>query len=267
MKPIDTKQPLVSVIIPTYNHGRFIGEAIESVLNQTYPNFEIIIIDNYSEDNTEEVVTSYQDDRIKYLKFKNHGIIAASRNHGIKRARGDFIAFLDSDDIWLPHKIEKQINLFEIWNETAMAYTRFKIIEGDKISNIVFPKTGRYKSGNIFKSLYLWSFIACSSVMVKKSILDQIGCFDIIPELIGIEDADLWLRIALKHTIKCPDTSPLLLYRIHPQSFSQGYVRKMRRFLIIVKRYKKYAGNYAFCKSVLLAMAHISRQKVIGRVL
>ena len=83
---INTKQPLVSVIMPTHNHARFIGEAIDSVLNQTYKNFELIIIDNYSEDNKEKIVSSYKDDRIKYLKFKNNGIIATSRNYGIKHS-------------------------------------------------------------------------------------------------------------------------------------------------------------------------------------
>ncbi|MBA7530747.1 UDP-Glc:alpha-D-GlcNAc-diphosphoundecaprenol beta-1,3-glucosyltransferase WfgD [subsurface metagenome] len=105
---INTKQPLISVVMPTYNHGRFIGDAINSVLNQTYRNLELIIIDNFSEDNTEKIVTSYKDDRIKYLKFKNNGVIASSRNYGIKHSRGEYIAFLDSDDVWLPEKLEKQ---------------------------------------------------------------------------------------------------------------------------------------------------------------
>src|SRR3989304_8476363 len=105
MKPENMKQPLVSVIMPTYNHARFIGEAIGSVLNQTYPNLELIIIDNYSEDNTEEIVSSYKNQRVKYFKFRNHGVIAASRNYGMRHAQGDYIAFLDSDDLWEPTKI------------------------------------------------------------------------------------------------------------------------------------------------------------------
>ena len=249
--------------MPTYNHGRFIGDAINSVLNQTYKNFELITIDNYSKDDTEKIATSYKDDRIKYLKFRNNGIIAASRNYVIRHSRGESIAFLHSDDIWLPEKLEKQIRVFQISNETAMLYTRFKTIEGDVISNRIFPENGKYKSGNIFKSLYLRSFIACSSVVVKRNVLDQVGLFDTDPNLIAIEDTDLWLRIALKYIIKCTDDLPLLIYRIQSQRISQGFKQKSKRSLIIRIRYKKYAGNYLFCMAVLLKIADIIKQKLI----
>ncbi|GAG97709.1 unnamed protein product, partial [marine sediment metagenome] len=131
-------------------------------------------------------------------------------------SKGEYIAFCDDDDIWLPEKLEKQIKVFQISNETAMVYTRFRTIEEDIISNRIFPKNGKYKSGDIFKALYIWRFIACSSVMDKRSVLDQVGLFDTDPDLIAIEDTDLWLRIALKHIIKCTDNSPLFLYRIQP---------------------------------------------------
>ncbi len=265
MKEVDTntKQPLVSVIMPTYNHDRFIGDAIDSVLNQTYKNFELIIIDNYSKDDTEKIVASYKDDRVKYLKFKNNGVIAASRNYGIKHSRGEYIAFLDSDDMWLPEKLEKQIKVFQDSNETSMLYTRFKTIEGDIISNKIFPKNGKYKSGNIFKSLYRRSFIACSSVMVRRRVLGQVGLFDTDPNLIAIEDTDLWLRIALKYIIKCTDDLPLLIYRMQSQRISQGIEQKSRRFLIITKRYKKYAGTYLFWMSVMLKLTCTIKQKLI----
>ena len=265
MKSPNSDKPLVSVIMPTYNHANYICKAIQSVLKQTYQNLELIIIDNYSEDDTEKIVASHEDDRIIYLKFSNNGIIAASRNNGIKYSHGDYIAFLDSDDIWLPEKLEKQTKLFQISNETAMVYTRYKTIKEGTISSNIFPKNDRYKSGNIFESLYLRSFVACSSVMVKRCVLDQIGLFDTDPDLIAIEDADLWLRIALKHVIKCTGSSPLFLYRIQPGGISQGHVQRMRRSLIISKRYKKYAGNCLFWKSVFLNLAYNCRKKLIGK--
>lgn len=122
MNLIDTKGPLVSIIMPTYNHARFIGEGIESVLNQTYKNFELIIIDNFSEDNTEEIVASYKDDRIKYLKFRNNGSTGVSRNYGIRHAKGEYIAFLDSDDFWLPEKLEEQVAVLRAYPQVAMVY-------------------------------------------------------------------------------------------------------------------------------------------------
>jgi len=260
MRSTNSEQPLVSVIMPTYNHARFIGEAIDSVLNQTYKNLELIIIDNYSEDSTEKIVASYKDDRIVYLKFRNNGIIAASRNHGIRHSHGDYIAFLDSDDIWLSEKLGKGIRVLESSKDTGMVYTRFLTIEGNTVSERVLPKKGKYENGYIFKSLYVRPFIACSSVIIKKSIVNHVGLFDTSRELIAVEDADLWLRIALKYKIKCTDKLPFLLYRIQTQGISHGHVQKLRRSLKLKRRYKKFVSNYLFCKSTILTLGHTSKE-------
>ena len=255
------------MIMPTYNHAKFIGKAIESVLNQTYKDIELIIIDNYSKDDTEKIVTSYKDNRISYLKFRNNGVIAASRNYGIKYSQGDYIAFLDSDDLWLPEKLEKQVGLLKRTNEIAMVYTRYKIIKEGIISSKIFPKEGKCKSGNIFKSLYLRPFIACSSVMVKRSVLAQVGFFSADPDLIAIEDTDLWLRISLKYRIKCTNGLFLIFYRIHSKSVSQGYIQNVRRSLLIKKRYKKYTNNFLFWKAVLLSIACNCKRKVMPQIM
>ena len=97
---------LFSIILPTYDRSNLIKTAIESVINQEYKNWELIIIDNYSKDNTEELVKNFSDKRIIFIKFKNNGIIAKSRNYGVKLAKGDYIAFLDSDDWWYPQKLK-----------------------------------------------------------------------------------------------------------------------------------------------------------------
>lgn len=192
MKSNNTKQPLVSVIMPTYNHARFIGEAIESVLNQTYPNFELIIIDNYSEDNTEEIVASYKDSRIKYLKFRNYGIIAASRNYGIKHALGEYIAFLDSDDWWYPEKLEvgaHYLNTSDILYHDLDVYPkRWKRLK---------KMRGRYLKKPVFVDLMLkTNCLPNSSVVVKKAVLDKAGGFSEDKSLVGVEDFDLWLKIS-----------------------------------------------------------------------
>ena len=101
--------PLVTVVIPTYNHARYLGRALQSVIDQTYTNWEVVVIDNHSMDDTDEVITSYADPRINYLKIHNHGVIATSRNAGIRAAKGEWIAFLDSDDIWYPNKLHECI--------------------------------------------------------------------------------------------------------------------------------------------------------------
>ena len=98
--------PIVSIVIPTYNHAKFIGKALESVIDQTYKNWEAIVIDNNSTDDTDKVINQYNDPRIKYLKINNDGVIAKSRNQGIREAKGEWIAFLDSDDWWTKDKLE-----------------------------------------------------------------------------------------------------------------------------------------------------------------
>ena len=109
------KNPTVSIIIPTYNRAHLIGRAIQSVLNQTYQNFEIIVVDDGSTDNTEEMIKEFQkhDKRIKYIRHEKNRGGAAARNTGIKVARGEYIAFQDSDDEWLPEKLEKQMDVFQ----------------------------------------------------------------------------------------------------------------------------------------------------------
>src|SRR3990172_8575884 len=118
--------PLVSVVIPTYNHARFLGRALQSVLDQTYTNWEAIVIDNHSQDNTDEIVDSFRDPRIILLTIYNNGVIAASRNMGIRAAKGEWIAFLDSDDWWTPNKI--QVCLEQINDKVDLVYHSLKLV-------------------------------------------------------------------------------------------------------------------------------------------
>ena len=121
--------PLVSIIIPTYNHAKYLGRSLQSVINQTYKNWEVIIIDNHSTDDTLNLVNSFTDERIKYLKIHNNGIIAKSRNLGIKTAKGDWIAFLDSDDWWSYNKLEKCMSY--CFNSVDLIYHQLEI-QSDK---------------------------------------------------------------------------------------------------------------------------------------
>ena len=104
-----SKKPAVSIVIPTYNHAHFLKKCLHSVLDQTFSDWEAIIINNFSEDNTIEIVSNFQDPRIRLVNFRNNGIIAASRNEGIRLSRADVIAFLDSDDTWYPSKLSRCI--------------------------------------------------------------------------------------------------------------------------------------------------------------
>ena len=175
--------------MPTFNQANFIGNSISSVLCQTEKNFELIIIDNFSSDNTADVVSSFSDRRIKVFNFKNNGIIAASRNFGIKKSRGKFIAFLDSDDKWYPEKLEvcnKYLNNGYNFVSHNVCF-KDKLKKDDKI---------RYRNEfNLNTLLFKGNFIVTSSVIVQKTLLINLDCFSTRKEIVNSEDFDLWLRI------------------------------------------------------------------------
>jgi teichuronic acid biosynthesis glycosyltransferase TuaG len=207
--------------MPTYNHAEYVGEAISSVLNQTYKNLELIIVDNFSIDNTEDIVSKFaeKDSRIKYEKFNNQGIIAFGRNKGIELSAGEYIAFIDSDDLWKPNKLEKQMPLFEN-TETGFVCSQFESIESD---GKVF-KSGGAKlllKGDIFKELLEQKFgIPSSSAVVRGSILDK---YDIKQRSgrQGTEDWDFWLNVA-KHTKLDFVTDALMQRRYHGEGVSRN---------------------------------------------
>ncbi len=228
------KEPLVSVVMPTYNHAQFIGQSIKSVLRQSYENIELIIIDNYSEDNTEEIVNSFFDNRIRFIKFSNKGIIASSRNLGMKVAQGQYIAFIDSDDLWIKDKLENQISVFESNSDFGLCYTKAQVInEYGELKNI-YPFKGH--SGYIFKKLLRRNFISLSTVMIKKEVWDAVGGFDEAPELVSAEDRELWLRISF--VFKCKYINKVLgYYRVHAKNISRTQKKNPERILICMQHF------------------------------
>jgi len=205
MNKIDIK-PQVSVNIPTYNRGRVIKEAIDSVLAQDYTEFELIVVDDGSTDHTSDVLDSYRN-VIKVLSQKNRGVSAA-RNRGIAEASGKFIAFLDSDDLWLPHKLSTQVEFFNKTPDALICQTEEVWIRNGLRVN---PKKRHKKpSGMIFKLSLELCLVSPSAVMIKRSLFDRVGEFD--ETLPACEDYDLWLRISSRFPIYLIDT-PLIIKR------------------------------------------------------
>ena len=188
------KTPKVSVIIPTYNRAHLIGKAIKSVLNQTYQDFEIIVVDDGSTDNTEEIVKSFTDFKIHYICHKHNRGASSTRDIGIKASRGEYIAFLDSDDEWLPEKLNKQMKIFESESsEVGVVYTRdYYVDEKDKkVKKVHIPR----KEGYIYENLLrAEDVIYISTVLVKNECFKKVGLFD--EDLPASEDYDMWFRIA-----------------------------------------------------------------------
>ena len=187
----------ISVIIPTFLHAHLISRAIDSVLQQTYNNWEIIVIDNSSNDGTDLILKKYisQNDNIYFYSIKNNGIIAKSRNYGIRKARGEFIAFLDADDWWTDDKLINSVNAIN--NGFDFIYHNAKVISPKK--NILIQKlvSSKPKQPLIINFLIHGLTIPNSSVVVRKRILKDINYISEDKKLIGVEDQHTWLRISV----------------------------------------------------------------------
>lgn len=182
--------PKVSVIIPTYNRAHLIGRAIQSVLNQSYRDFEIIVVDDGSSDNIGEVVKSFNDERIRYIRHKENKGAAAARNTGIEAARGEFIAFQDSDDEWLPEKLEKQMKVFKnAPEEVGVVYTDMMRITGNKKKYFHSPKIMPEDKIIYERALdYGVMNIGIQTTLIKKECFDKAGIFDEkFPRFIDLE--------------------------------------------------------------------------------
>jgi glycosyltransferase involved in cell wall biosynthesis len=200
------KKPLVSVIIPTYNRGWIIKEAIDSVLAQDFIDFELIVVDDGSTDNTSEILHSYWED-INVIRQSNQGVSAA-RNRGLSEASGRFIAFLDSDDLWLSKKLSSQVDFFNSNPDALICQTEeIWIRNGVRVN----PKKRHKKPwGMIFEPSLALCLVSPSAVMIRRSLFDEIGVFD--ETLPACEDYDLWLRISCRYPVFLIDM-PLIIKR------------------------------------------------------
>ncbi len=187
--------PRFSIVIPTYNHGKWIGRCLRSLIAQTEPSWEAIVVNNYSEDDTIEVVNAIGDPRIQLVQFRNHGVIAASRNEALRRCRGEMVAFLDSDDEWLPRKLEI------VWRQAAdepnsVLFSHF--LEGRDIvsgaSKVI--DTRRSYAVNYRNLLLYGNCLGNSSVVVRREFLSRYGLKqDERRDFITCEDFDFWLNV------------------------------------------------------------------------
>ncbi len=230
------KQPLFSVVIPSYNHADFVGDALESVLNQTFEEFEVIIVDDGSTDDTRSVIAGYDDPRIHYVHQPNKGLPAA-RNTGIRHARAPWIALLDADDIWHSSKLE----------EVAWHIDHYPDIEvfGSPLSKTAelpkelpdVPPVQRLSARDfLFQSPF-----APSAVTVARQAFDKVGLFD--ESLKSIEDRDMWLRLSLKCSI-LQIQSHNWTYRQHDGQMSNNCQRMKTYYLVVLRKFFRLAPEY-----------------------
>lgn len=203
---MNTKKPAVSVIIPTYNRGWILREAVDSVLNQDFTDFELIVVDDGSTDDTGEILAAYGRSVI-VLRQPNQGVSAA-RNRGIAEARAQLVALLDSDDLWLPQKLSRQVDFFKINPEALICQTEETWVRNGVRVN---PKKRHRKfSGMIFEASLALCLVSPSAVMMRRELFDRVGLFD--QRLPACEDYDLWLRVSCRYPVYLID-EPLIIKR------------------------------------------------------
>ncbi|MDY6896820.1 MAG: glycosyltransferase [Cyanobacteriota bacterium] len=236
--------PLISIIIPVYNGEKTIKETIESVLNQTFVNFELIVIDDGSQDSTLNVISSIEDSRLKVFSYQNAGV-AISRNRGIKRASGKFIAFLDADDLWTSDKLESQLKALQSNPQAAVAYSWVDYIDAEG----EFLHSGNHIAinGNAYKQLLVENVLENgSNPLIRKDALIQVGGFN--QSLTPAEDWDMWLRLAAGYEfVTVP--SPQILYRTLSHSGSTN-VLKMEKVCsqLIDQAFNRAPASFQYLK-------------------
>ncbi len=206
----------VTVIIPTFNSAQFLTAAVDSVLAQTFKDFEIIVVDDGSTDNTEDVLKKY-DDKVRYIKQKNQGVSIA-RNTGIKNSNSKYVAFLDSDDVWMPAKLEKQINALENNPKSKACYTEYLSVSEDmKPQDLKRLRC----NGSALNDLLLRGNVIGppSTILCERQLFEEIGVFDSSLSLSA--DWDMWIRLACVTELTFLN-EPLIKYRLHGSNMSKN---------------------------------------------
>lgn len=223
--------PVITVVIPTYNHAHFLRDALRSLCAQTYTDWEAIVVNNFSEDDTVGVVESFSDPRIRLENFRNNGVIAASRNRGIALAQGRYVAFLDSDDTWHAEKLTRCMEYFD--NGIGLVCHGLRWI-GDQERDVF---CGPEHCATFDALLYEGSCITPSATVVLKESLEAVGCFSENPAVVTSEDYHLWIKLAQTgikmHFIK----EVLGQYRVHSGNQSGSVLRHLNSVLCVVDEF------------------------------
>lgn len=252
------KSPSVSVILPTYNRAELLVRAIQSVLAQTYEDFELIVIDDASTDNTEEVVKSLSDPRLRFIQHDVNRGGAAARNTGIKVAQASLIAFQDSDDEWMPQKLEKQVTVLKNARpEVGVVYTDLWRIQGEERTHWRFPSITP-EDGIVYDRALERVFCKISIVtaLIRKECIDEVDLFD--ERFPRLQDAELFVKLS-KHSRFCHLPEPLVNYFATENSISSNVQALTTAFELILERHsddllkgRKSKGRYLFSRGTTL---------------
>ncbi len=239
-------KPKVSVLMSNFNGADFIGKTIESVINQTFKDFEFIIIDDCSTDNSREIIDSFDDPRIRKIYFEHNEHLIYALNFGIDNSNGEYIARIDSDDMWEPEKLAKQVEYMDNNLDCGACFTLVNVIDenGKKLSSLQCDRVDLFKVDNCsreewIRRFYFFGSCLCHpSVVMRKSAIDKVGKYNY--SLVQIQDYEMWVRIAKKYPIYVLQ-EPLINYRWHSNNVSmpteKAVIRSNYEFSYVLSGY------------------------------
>ncbi len=236
---MNKKQSLVSIILPVYNAEKFVEETINSILNQTYSNIELIIVEDCSTDNSLNIIKKFSDKRIKVFNFKENKGVAIARNYGVDKSEGEYLAFIDSDDIWKKDKLEKQMDFLQKNTQCNFVFSSYELINesGKKRNQIIYSQ----KEVD-YKFILRNTIISTPTVLLKKS-----GFTDISFENISTaEDYSLWYKLLRDGEIAYGIKEPLVLVRKRSKSLSKNRLKVIYNLYKVQRRYEKQNIFQAF---------------------
>jgi glycosyltransferase involved in cell wall biosynthesis len=247
---------IVGVIIPAFNTAKYLPFAIESVISQTFQDWEILLVDDGSTDNTAEVVAPYLErlgSKIKYIRQENRGLPAA-RNTAIKNSTTEFLALLDADDIWLPSRLADSLAAFKDQPQIGLSYGLITRIDPEGQLGGTFLGNPRHAEGRIAPYIYMRTIeLPCPTITFRRQCVNEVGLFD--ETMRATEDRDLWLRIALRYEVACIN-KVIAYYRMSPSSMSADPERMLRAQKQFIEKHYGEEGCGFRSRQVALARAY-----------
>jgi len=234
--------PEISVVMPVYNSEKYLKESIESVLDQSFDDFEFIIVDDGSVDNSYNIINEYskKDDRIVILKNERNLGISETRTRGTKHAKGKYIAIVDADDVCLPSRFEKQYNYLESHNDCGVVGSFIEMFDSDT-NKIIGTRKYYENDANLRKRIFLYCPVAQPACMIRREVFDKVGYYD--STLVTSADLDMWFRIGTKY--KFANIQEILLkYRVHKNSTTTSKIKTMEEITLGIR--KKYSHGYGY---------------------
>ena len=229
-------EKLVSVIIPTYNRARTIGRSLKSVLEQTYQNIEVVIVDDGSTDDTIKVISEFKDARVRIVRHTHNKGANAARNTGVKTASGEFIAFQDSDDEWLPDKLKEQMDVFQgALQNVGVVYSELERAIGRHMH--IFPLRNKKREGSLHDILMIENVVSLSTALIRRECLDKAGMFD--ESMPRLQDWDLFIRISRYYDFKIIE-KPMVKQYQQPDSISSNPELLLKAIDLFMNKYMDY---------------------------